>query len=49
MASYPYSEQVGKNRQREGWPGRNDWYQRMARNMARCGLVVICSLSVVEE
>ena len=46
MASWPYSEQDGKNRHFDGYPGRSDWYQRMARNMACWVFVVDRSLAV---
>ena len=44
IASWAYSEQEGKNLQGDGWPGRSDWYQRMARNMACWALspTVVC-------
>ena len=47
MASWPYSEQDGKNRNFDGYPGRSDWYQRMARNMACWVFVVDGSLVVM--
>lgn len=46
IASWPYSEQVGKNRHFDGYPGRSDWYQRIARNMACWVFVVERSLVV---
>lgn len=46
MASWPYSEQDGKNRHLDGYPGRSDWYQRMARNMA-CWIFVVGTSLVV--
>ena len=47
IASWPYSEHDGKNRHLDGYPGRSDWYQRIARNMACWVFVVDRTLVVV--
>ena len=48
MASWPYSEQDGKNRHFDGYPGRSDWYQRMARSIA-CWVFVVDRPLVVSD
>jgi hypothetical protein len=35
IASEAYSEHEGKNLHGEGWLGRSDWYQAIARSIRR--------------
>lgn len=48
MASWAYSEQLGKNRQGESAPARWSWYHRIARSIARCSVPSLWTVGIRE-